>query len=149
VRIAQKVSQELLPFYGDDLIAEFDDIRPTDTQARLDDIRTAYPLLSINELRAQYYQLPPVSWGDVPVGMAQPEPTAEAPTNTTKSIHDELTQWERFALNRLDKPPSRPFEVEILPDELAFEVSAGLLFAGDKDAVKTVFASAREQVNSA
>ncbi len=71
VRIAQKISQELLPFYGDDLIAEYDDIRPTDTRARLDEIRTAYPLLSINELRANYYQLPPVAWGDVAVGMAQ------------------------------------------------------------------------------
>ena len=49
VRIAQKISQELLPFYGSDLIAEFDDIRPTDTEARLAEIRAAYPLLSINE----------------------------------------------------------------------------------------------------
>ncbi len=30
-----------------------------------------------------------------------------------------------------------------VPDELAFEVSAGLLFAGDRDAVKSVFAGAR------
>lgn len=73
VRLAQKISQELLPFYGGDLIAEYDDIRPTDTQARLDEIRAAYPLLSINELRANYYQLPPVAWGDVPVGMTQPQ----------------------------------------------------------------------------
>lgn len=73
VRLAQKISQELLPFYGDDLIAEYDDIRPTDTQARLDEIRAAYPLLSINELRANYYQLPPVAWGDVAVGMTRPE----------------------------------------------------------------------------
>lgn len=144
VRIAQKITQELMPFYGDGFVAEFDDIRPTDTQARLDEIRTAYPLLSINELRAQYYQLPAVAWGDVPVGTTLPEPATPA----TKSITDELTQWERFALNRLKDPHSRPFEVEVVPDELAFEVSAGLLFARDKDAVKTVFASAREQVVS-
>ena len=67
-RIAQKISQELLPFYGGDLVAEYDDIRPTDTQARLDEIRAAYPLLSINEMRAQYFQLPPVAWGEVAVG---------------------------------------------------------------------------------
>jgi HK97 family phage portal protein len=72
VRIAQKITQELLPFYGDNLIAQFEDIRPTDTQARLDEIRTAYPLLSINELRAQYYQLPPVTWGERPVDAPQP-----------------------------------------------------------------------------
>lgn len=147
VRIAQKITQELLPFYGDNYIAEFEDIRPTDTQARLNEIRTAYRLLSINELRSQYYQLPPVPWGEMPVGTPQLEITSDEPEpDATKSIHEELTQWERFSLNRLDRPQTRPFEVEIIPDELAFEVSAGLLFAGDKDAVKSVFASAREQI---
>ena len=58
---------------------------------------------------------------------------------------NELAQWERFALNRLDKSEqTRPFEVASVPDELAFEVSAGLMFAGDRDAVKSVFAGARE-----
>ena len=145
VRMAQKISQEMLPFYGEGLIAEYDDIRPTDTQARLDEIRTAYPLLSINELRATYYQLPPVAWGDVPMGM---NPPASEPKPPAKSVLEELTQWERFALNRLRQPQSRPFEVTAVPDELAFEVSAGLLFAGDKQAVKAVFAAAREGATS-
>ena len=54
---------------------------------------------------------------------------------------DELAQWERFALNRLERAEqTRPFEVAVLPDELAFEVSAGLLFARDRESVKSVFA---------
>ena len=53
MRLAQKISQELLPFYGDRLIAEFDDIRPTDTEARLAEVRAASPLLSINETACQ------------------------------------------------------------------------------------------------
>ena len=157
VRLAQKISQELLPFYGDNLIAEFDDIRPTDTEARLAEIRAAYPLLSINELRANYFQLPPVPWGEVAVGMdINPHPPTPSPIKregeietTGKSVLDELAQWERFALNRLnrdEKAESRPFEVNALPDELAFEVSAGLMFAGDREAVKSVFAAARERV---
>ena len=57
---------------------------------------------------------------------------------------DELAQWERFALNRLDKPaPGRPFAVSAVPDELAFEVSAGLLFARDREGVRSVFAGVR------
>ena len=158
VRLAQKISQELLPFYGDRLIAEFDDIRPTDTEARLSEIRAAYPLLSINELRANYFQLPPVPWGEVAVGMdINPHPPTPSPIKregeietTGKSVLDELAQWERFALNRLnrdEKAESRPFEVNALPDELAFEVSAGLMFAGDREAVKSVFAAAREEVD--
>ena len=46
-------------------------------------------------------------------------------------------------MNRLDKADqTRPFEVTAVPDELAFEVSAGLLFAQDREAVKSVFAGA-------
>jgi HK97 family phage portal protein len=155
VRLAQKISQELLPFYGNDLIAEFDDIRPTDSEARLAEIRAAYPLLSINELRATYFQLPPVAWGEGPVGADTTPPIHEItgrgdpPSATAEearksAIETELAQWERFALNRLDKPEqTRPFEVTALPDELAFEVSAGLMFAGDRESVRRVFAGAR------
>ena len=152
VRLAQKISQELLPFYPGHLIAEFDDIRPTDTEARLAEIRAAYPLLSINEMRAQYFQLPPVEWGDGPVGNPHSLPQNEAgrgdpagrpvaAADHKSAIEAELAQWERFALNRLERGgEGRAFEVKALPDELAFEVSAGLLFARDREAVKRVFA---------
>ena len=37
------------------------------------------------------------------------------------AIENELAQWERFALNRLEREAQgRPFEVTALPDELAF-----------------------------
>ena len=151
VRIAQKITQELLPFYGSGLVAEYDDIRPTDAKARLEEIRTAYPLLSVNELRANYFQLPPVAWGEGavsgeshPIPQPLPQRAREGETDTAgKAALDELAQWERFALNRLERADARPFEVTALPDELAFEVSAGLLFARDRESVKTVFAGAR------
>lgn len=64
VRIAQKISQDLLPFWSEDGIAQFEDIRPTDQGLRLQEITAALPVLSINEIRERFYQLPPVSWGD-------------------------------------------------------------------------------------
>ncbi len=67
VRISQKITQDLLPFWPGNYIAEFDDIRPTDTQARLDEIKTAYPVMSINEIRERYYRLPATLWGNLPV----------------------------------------------------------------------------------
>jgi hypothetical protein len=163
-RIAQKITQELLPFYPGEHIALFDDIRPTDLQARLDEIRVAQAVLSINEIRERYYNLPTVIWGNLPIALQQLDdkagatrqvtPTHDAaPTNenesnhepdSTKSIHEELAQWERFAIKRLGKEESRAFEVKTIPDEIAFEVSAGLLFAEDRDAVKAVFAEARD-----
>jgi HK97 family phage portal protein len=165
VRLAQKITQELLPFWPGDYLAEFEDIRPTDVQARLDEIKTAYPVLSINEIRGRYYQLPPAPWGDLPVGMAAPTEAAaptpvgtqltasapdqneDIPANGAKSALDELAQWERFALKRLGRASSRPFEVRLLPDELAFEVSAGLVGADSETEVQAVFKSARELLN--
>lgn len=174
VRIAQKITQELLPFWPGMHIAEFEDIRPTDTQARLDEIKTAYPVLSINEIRQRYYHLPSVPWGALPVGVAQEtlqnvsaaaadpphggsggkslsasqqeEPISVKAEFSAQDSLAELGRWERFALKRLGKPSPRPFEVRALPGEIAFEISAALLAAENEDAVKTIFAGAREQL---
>lgn len=162
VRLAQKITQEMLPFYPGDHIAAFKDIRPTDVQARLDEIRTAQAVLSINEIRQQYYHMPPATWGDVPVALAKQSNLAAALTDTapiapeedkqddeadsitgTKTAEEELAQWERFALNRLGRPHTRPFAVQVLRDEMAFEISARLLAAEDKDAVKAIFSEAQ------
>lgn len=158
VRLAQKITQELLPFYGTDHVAQFDDIRPTDVQARLDEIRTAQAVLSINEIRKQYYNLAPVDWGDTPVSLLSPVNQAEPPETEAipqaeeaetdalpvKSALEELSQWERFAINRIGRDEIRPFEVTAIPDEIAFEISASLPVAEDKDSIKTVFYDARE-----
>lgn len=160
VRLAQKITQELLPFYGTDYVAQFEDIRPTDVQTRLDEIRTAQAVLSINEIRKQYYNLEEVIWGEIPVSLLQAPETeiepaikeeseseeAESEEIPVKSVLDELAQWERFAINRLGKSDTRPFEVTTVPDEIAFEVSASLLFAGDKDSIKLVFNQARDSL---
>jgi HK97 family phage portal protein len=161
VRLAQKITQELLPFWPGDHVAVFEDIRPTDTQARLNEIRTAYPLLSINELRAQYFQLPAVVWGDVPVGMAANDETQmdvvrahrHAPLQDdldgNKAALVELRRWERFTLKRWGQSTNRAFEVRALPDEVAFEVAAGLLGAGSEDEAQMVFTQAREALAEA
>jgi HK97 family phage portal protein len=82
VRLAQKITSDLLPFYDAPgrTHAAFDDIRPTDTTARLAELRAAYSVLSINEVRARYFHLPPVPWGDRPAeGAASETPPADAP----------------------------------------------------------------------
>jgi HK97 family phage portal protein len=162
VRIAQKITQELLPFWGEQYVAEFEDIRPTDTQARLEEIRAAYPVLSINEIRTRYYDLPSVTWGGLPVGALTAEPvpapdrdqpetpssesaalaTPSLPADAAKSALEELRRWERFALKRR-AAPGRRFEVRALPDTIAFEIAAGLLAASSPAEIKTVFTSAR------
>ena len=143
VRLSQKITQELLPFWSGEYEAVFEDIRPTDEQLRLEDIRAAYPVLSINEIRDRFYQLPAVDWGSLPVGM-MPELEAESETFAeNKAALVELKRWERFTLKRWGQIASRAFEVREVPDTVAFEVSARLLAAGNTDEAQAVFHDAR------
>jgi HK97 family phage portal protein len=66
VRIAQKITADLLPFWQRGGEVAFDDIRPTDAQARLAEIQAASAALSINEIRERYFALPPAPWGNQP-----------------------------------------------------------------------------------
>ncbi|MBZ0295744.1 MAG: phage portal protein, partial [Anaerolineae bacterium] len=147
VRMAQKITQELLPFWPGEHVALFEDIRPTDVQARLDEIRTAQTVLSINEIRQRYYSLPDVEWGVRPVGMVEAVPVAAEPIHdedeAMKAMLDELGRWERFAVKRWGKVQTRAFEVRALPAELAFEVSAQLMAADSVDVAQAVFREAR------
>jgi len=79
VRIAQKITQDVLPFWPGEHIAVFEDIRPTDHAARLEELRAAYPVLTVNELRSRYFALPPVPWGDAPPTSAAPAPHDQLP----------------------------------------------------------------------
>ncbi len=176
MRLSQKITQDLLPFWSGNYVAEFDDIRPTDVQARLDEIKTAYPVMSINEIRERYYRLPATLWGQMPVGAqkqltpdGQGEPPAAAETaasaqsakfepvpltdvmdvseHNPDAVAKELDQWERFAMKRLGKSQSRAFEVRYIPAEVAFELSACLLAAGSAQDVQVAFAEARGELN--
>ena len=133
VRIAGKITQDLLPFWPGEHVAQFEDIRPTDVRARLEEIRTALPLLAINELRERYYQLGPVPWGKMPAGMAAAEAGAAqepgAESGGAAAIQ-ELRRWERFTLRRREREggakAGRGFEIQAVPAEVAFEVAAEL-----------------------
>lgn len=151
VRISQKITQELLPFWSGEAVAMFEDIRPTDTQARLEEIRTAHHVMSINEIRERYYHLEPVLWGELPpVGDFDVPPATSASisegedcADATKAILTELAQWERFALKRWDQPDARPFETHIVPDAVAFEIKAGLMLVESEADVKNIFTEAK------
>jgi len=138
-RLAQKITQELLPFWGHDLMAAFEDIRPTDQRLRLDEMRAARGLLTVDEMRQRYFNLPPIP---------QPAPPAESPATKAAPLTplDELAAWERYALKRLGNRSARPFAPRSLPAPLAFEISARLMAAHQPDAVREVFRRARESL---
>jgi HK97 family phage portal protein len=60
VRIAEKITTDLLPFYGVNLVGRFDDIRPMDRSQQFEEMRLAQGILTVDEIRARYFQLGPI-----------------------------------------------------------------------------------------
>jgi hypothetical protein len=63
VRIAEKITNDVLPLYGDGLVGEFDDIRPTDRQLELAEIEAYARTHTVDEVRAKYYNDQPLDMG--------------------------------------------------------------------------------------
>lgn len=70
VRIAEKITTDLLPFYGRGLVGRFEDIRPQDRRTQLEEIRVARGVLTVDEIRARYFGLGPLADGASPPGDA-------------------------------------------------------------------------------
>jgi SPP1 gp7 family putative phage head morphogenesis protein len=60
VRIAEKITNDLLPLYGPNLVGEFEDIRVTDKQMELSEIAAYSQTHTVDEVRARYYQDDPL-----------------------------------------------------------------------------------------
>jgi HK97 family phage portal protein len=61
VAIAEKITNDLLPVYGDNLIGEFDDIRIADRGMMIAEQNAAAQIMTIDELRQEYYSLEPLA----------------------------------------------------------------------------------------
>jgi len=62
------------------------------------------------------------------------------------SLKSELSAWETYALKRLGKANTRPFECKAVPEALAVSIRDGLKSASDPKAVKAVFEQARRNL---
>jgi len=56
VSIAEKVTNDILPMYGDNLVGEFEDIRVTDKQLQLAEISAYGQVHTVDEVRAKFYR---------------------------------------------------------------------------------------------
>lgn len=61
VALSEKITNDLLPIYGDNLVGEFDDIRLSDRGMELAEQNAASQVLTIDELRQQYHELGPLA----------------------------------------------------------------------------------------
>lgn len=86
VRIAEKITSDVLPLYGPGLVGEFADIRVTDKQLELAEIAAFGQTHTVDEVRAKYYQSDPLGddrgnllVAEVGKGLTPADPNPEPP----------------------------------------------------------------------
>ncbi len=80
-RFTQKLTLQLAPFWGSDLLVMPDDVRGN--EADLAEVQAARAFMTINEVRARYFNLEAVAWGDA---SAETIPVMPSPHNAGQGI---------------------------------------------------------------
>ena len=165
---AEKITNDLLPVYGDNLKAEFDDIRVTDRVIELSEEQEYAKTHTIDEIRMKHYgddpigddrgQLLPAQVTAEPGGLMEeeeeeePQEPSEAPGELTGELfgadvqvgaepemEEELKAWKRYAIKRIGKE-SRPFKSDIIPPALQGAIQGCLEEAKTAEDVVEIFA---------
>jgi HK97 family phage portal protein len=122
VEIAEKINTELLPYWGDNLKGEFEDIRITDRQLELAEIETYSKTHTIDEIRQEHYGDKPIgdergklliveiskpAFGEQPAPeggkpgeLPEPKPEEKPAEKSDSGYKDALKLWRRRALRK-------------------------------------------------
>jgi HK97 family phage portal protein len=98
VRIAEKITTDLLPFYGAGLTGRFDDIRPQDRSAMFEEIRVAQGILTVDEIRARYFGLGPLPSPLTPLPQGEGETSPSRPPSLAPLEREEIKAVSEKAL---------------------------------------------------
>jgi len=160
VMMQEKITLIILPRYGKNLYAEFDDIRYVDRQLELQEITEYSKTHTFAEIREKYYDDKPL--GDerdrlLPIQMtstglidisaesapAQPTLDVSMPEQVASDTEDQmvmkadLKRWQRKALKRIGQDVS--FESSAIPAELAANIHAALPGCKAEADIRAVF----------
>lgn len=171
VAIAEKITNDILPMYGDGLRGEFDDIRVTDRVINLQEQQAYERTHTVAEVRAEYYgddplgderdnkliaevgqvtvretaQLPPGDLGiDAPDAQQQPMQDMAQPAKGNA----DLVRWERKVLKALEHGKSAATVRFVSEDIDAGEyrrIEDGLKAIDTPEDVSKLFADARRR----
>lgn len=159
---AEKITNDLLPAYGENLKAEFNDIRVTDRVVEMQEEQEYGKTHTVDEIRMKHYgdkplgdergELLPAQIGASPIGMpGEEEEEPQIPVELTDELfgenvqvsaepemEEELKAWKRYAIKRVGKV-SRPFESDIIPPALQGAIEGALGEAKTADDVNSIF----------
>lgn len=109
--LAEKITNDILPTYGEKLIAEFDDVRIEDKEQQLKEQEAYERTHTVDEVREKFYDDQPI--GDergelIPsiasTGEPEPEEEIEEKEIEVEAKAHERDQFRRFAMGRKGKP---------------------------------------------
>lgn len=98
VAMAEKITNDLLPAYGDKLVGEFDDIRVSDRGMIIAEQNAAAQVMTIDELRQEYYALEPLA-DDRGIRLLNEPVKQEATPEAEQDPAAQLTQVFAYQVN--------------------------------------------------
>ncbi len=111
--LSQKITNDILPTYGDGLVAEFDDVRIEDVEKQLKQQDAFERTHTVNEIREKFYDDDPIvdERGNLfpsEVNKSLPFGQSESVTEDSESIPEEakaheIGQFRTFAKRRIDE----------------------------------------------
>lgn len=158
--VAEQLTVELVePFYAwwegaPDLEATFEDIRPLDRELELREREAARGVLTIDEIRGEYFQRDPLPEGRGTLLETEIQQTLSdygvpdfsisdipIPQAVTSAIEADLRKWRTKALRALKRgqPADVDFESEVIPPDLAGQLHLHLQAARGVSDVEEAF----------
>jgi HK97 family phage portal protein len=159
-------AQIIIPHYGEDLLAQFDDVRPRDRRLQLSERKQAETTQTVNEARAargepEYAGPLADTIGELPVPLATNAQFVMAMEGLVaglgglggsgggigangKAMREDLRRWRGIALRRLrdgEDPAGYDFESEHIGDGVKAEIGLLLATAETETEVKAAFAA--------
>ncbi len=135
--IAEKITNDVLPAYGDGLTAAFADVSRADTAVELQQQQAAARVMTVNEVRAKFYGLPPL--GDargqqLAAGASAAPPASPAPTDPTpdalamagKALDRRRWRDKAIKAQAAGRAADVPFTPDWLSDDEAMTIRAAL-----------------------
>ena len=154
--------QIVMPYYGDNLRAEFEDLRPRDRMLQIAERKVYWQVKIVDEAReelgleplgdergetlvSQIAKPTPPQFGGSPGGQPPPGAPQQQPPQLqdTKALSDDLRRWQGIALRRIKagEPAAYDFESEHIPPHVSAGIKVGLSEAANEKEVKAAFAA--------
>jgi len=141
----QLTAQLIVPLWGPTQEAGFDDIRPANRELELREVTAANGILTIDEKRQKYWQLPALPNGEgAGLGSSNAPALLPAPVDNTMLKAAEIKRWETHAIRALKHSGQvPPFHTEYVEPEEIERIQINLKTATTPAEVKAAFAKQR------